>query len=210
MWNGNRLGCIISLAPRWTTRIETGPCGRHLLKQAGRIQTSLNLLDIRQVIVKPGCLWSRVILLGQHSELVLEGVWRWHAKEIAKSIEGEVIQDIESRLRGLENELNPLLQGVEGFLTQDRYLRHSDVRRFREAMSPHANATTQAVFDLLEHPYSYWVPFCVTIRERAVRLSEACQPGSSLISCRNGSCVTTVLDVVSSPYDRLSDRRAIR
>lgn len=116
-------------------------------------------------------------------------------------MERYVGNEITYRLNLVKKPLDRLVQHVDQFLTQDRYLRYSDINSFKVALQASATQTSSKVFELLEHPYAGAAGDTLAIRQHMTKVLGAIRPGSTLLVERNKAFVEKEISTYKEFFD---------
>ena len=188
----------------WSTRVVTSESyGRQLIIKTKHRETTVDLFNIHRVTLDSGRFFSRITLIGQLEPVCLLGISKQRARSAVASLEQQIIEEVDCRLESAKGLLELRGSYVRCFLTQDRYLRHSDVERFKATACQILDATTKTAFELLEHPYARHTVQASAVRQKAEQFSEILQLSPALLQRRNEYYVIKELKTYHTFFDAI-------
>ena len=205
IFEGHWLGCLLALKPaKWNAKVVTSESyGRQLIIRAKHRETTVDLFNIHRVTLDSGLFFSRITLIGQLEPISLLGISKQSARSAVALLEQQIIEEIDRRLESAKGLLELRGSYVRCFLTQDRYLRHSDVERFKATACQILDATTKTAFELLEHPYARHTVQASAVRQKAEQFSEILQLSPALLQRRNEYYVIKELKTYHTFFDAI-------
>jgi len=203
LWEGSWLGCLLGRTKQWSAHLERSAEGLSLRLISGTYSRSLPLIDIQGIRIKPGWLWSRLHIATTGAESVHVGVWRWKAQRPADNLHRQITREVERQIAIALRPLDQLEAQTKAFLASDRYIRHSDVTRFKASTRDVADPAIRRIFELLSHPFAKNMDGRHKTWLRVTHVANAREPSSPIIKERNEAFVTKELETYGGFFDRV-------
>ena len=202
MWKGSILGCWLSGRARWAAALSDTDGASVFTLRARRTERVISIAEIHRIEVSKGWLWSTVQVQTKSGAVTLHGVSQALAERLVRHLEAAVLSHLGQRLDKLEPLVQKSSAKVDAFLAQDRYIRHSDVVDFQEALR-HGKELADMVLDTLDHPYARRLARSEVFVKLARHIAGVLQPGSDTIKRRNEEFILRELRDHASFFDRV-------
>lgn len=184
MWKGSLLGCWLSGQAQWAASMSVADGAPTFTLRARKTEQVIAIADIHRMDVNKGWLWAALQVQTKDGVITLHGMSHALADGLVVHLETAVMSHLGQRLNKLEPLVRSSSAKVDAFLSQDRYLRHSDVVDFQAALR-HGKELADMVLDTLDHPYARRIAQSEVLIKLARHIAGALKPGSDTIKHRN-------------------------
>lgn len=142
-------------------------------------------------------LWATIHIDMGSTESIQTGAWRFFARGHAETLRAKILRLALRPLAEMEKE-------TLKFLASDRYLRSSDMARFKCSLEDQFKATFAKLKALVNHRYSPKnAPLIADLKHRFSRIRDAQDPKSKLMLNRNKKFVSTELETYREFFDQV-------